>query len=83
MELKEGDVYMNEYRFSVYVTRNGEDWTAVCPDFPDCRTNGPTREEALSGLREVIRTFVEDGLGDDELPPCRHGRDACLLTVTC
>ena len=60
---------MNGYRFSVYVTRDGEGWAAVCPEFTDCRARGSTYEAALANLRDVISIFVEDGLGDDEPPP--------------
>ena len=57
------------YRFSAYVVRDGEGWAAHCPEFPDCRARGATYELALDNLRDVIQIFVEDGLGDDELPP--------------
>ena len=60
---------MNGYRFSVYVIRDDEGWAAVCPEFLDCRARGATYEAALANLRDVIQIFVEDGLGDDELPP--------------
>jgi predicted RNase H-like HicB family nuclease len=60
---------MNGYRFSAYVIRDNEGWVAHCPDFPDCRAHGETYELALSNLREAIRIYVEDGLGDDEAPP--------------
>jgi len=60
---------MNDYRFSVYVIRDREGWAAVCAEFPDCRARGATYEAALANLRDVISIFVEDGLGDDELPP--------------
>lgn len=60
---------MSSYRFSAYVIRDGEGWAAVCPEFPDCRSCGATYEAALASLRDLIRVFVEDGLGDDEPPP--------------
>lgn len=60
---------MNGYRFSVYAIREGEDWAANCPEFPGCRARGATYEDALANIRDVIRIFVEDGLGDDESPP--------------
>lgn len=60
---------MSGYRFSAYVIRNGEGWAAHCPEFPDCRARGATYELALANLRDVIQIFVEDGLGDDEMPP--------------
>ncbi len=54
------------YLLSVYVTRDGEGWSAFSPDFPECRVAGRTREDALAGLRDELRVRVEDGLGDDE-----------------
>jgi len=60
---------MSGYRFSAYVIRDSEGWAANCPDFPDCRARGATYELALDSLRDVIQIFVEDGLGDDEMPP--------------
>jgi len=63
------EVDMSGYRFSAYVVRDREGWAALCPEFPDCRARGATYEDALDNLRDVIRIFVEDGLGDDEAPP--------------
>ena len=63
------EVDMSGYRFSAYVVRDREGWVAHCPDFPDCRAMGATYEDALDNLRDVIRIYVEDGLGDDEAPP--------------
>jgi predicted RNase H-like HicB family nuclease len=63
---------MSGYRFSAYVIRDREGWAAHCPEFPDCRARGATYELALDNLRDVIRIYVEDGLGDDEQPP-QHG----------
>ena len=39
------------------------------PEFPDCRALGATYEQALANLRDLIRIYVEDGLGDDEPVP--------------
>lgn len=64
---------MSEYRFSAYVIRDRDGWVAHCPDFPDCRAHGATCELALEGLRELVRIYVEDGLGDDEAPPRPDG----------
>jgi predicted RNase H-like HicB family nuclease len=60
---------MSGYRFSAYVIRDVEGWTAVCPEFPDCRARGTTYEHALANLRDIIQVYVEDGLGDDEPVP--------------
>lgn len=69
----EVDMDMTGYRFNVYLTRDAEGWAAVCPDYPDCRARGASRLEAVENLGDVIAIFVEDGLGDDELPPRSEG----------
>lgn len=63
------EVDMSGYRFSAYAIRDTEGWVAVCPEFPDCRAHGVTYEQALENLRDIIRIYVEDGLGDDEPVP--------------
>ena len=73
---------MNDYRFSVYVIRDREGWAAVCAEFPDCRARGATYEAALANLRDVISIFVEDGLGDDELPPQHEELSFTTLGLT-
>lgn len=74
------EVEMSGYRFSAYVFRDGEGWVARCPDFPDCRALGTTCEAALANLRDAIQIFVEDGFGDDELPP--HHEDLSFTTLS-
>jgi predicted RNase H-like HicB family nuclease len=69
IDSKGTEVDMSGYRFSAYVIRDSEGWAAVCPEFPDCRAHGVTYEQALDNLRDVIRIYVEDGLGDDEPVP--------------
>jgi predicted RNase H-like HicB family nuclease len=50
----------------------GEDgwWVAECPSLPGCISQGKTREEAVSNIREAIDGYIlaleEDGL---EVPP--------------
>ncbi len=60
---------MNGYRFSVVIGRNEEGWAATCPEYPDCRANGPSYEETLAAIRAAIQIRVEDALGDDEPVP--------------
>jgi len=72
---------MSGYRFSAYVIRDREGWIAHCPEFPDCRARGETYELALDNLREVIRIYVEDGLGDDEAPPQRDNPSLPTLSL--
>jgi len=72
---------MSGYRFSAYVIRDREGWVAHCAEFPDCRARGVTYETALANLRGAIRIFVEDGLGDDELPPQHDGLSFTTLDL--
>jgi predicted RNase H-like HicB family nuclease len=46
----------------------GEDgyWVAECPSLPGCISQGSTKEEAISNIREAIKGYIEalreDGL---------------------
>ncbi len=46
----------------------GEDnfWVAECPSLPGCVSQGQTKEEAISNIREAIQGYIaaleEDGL---------------------
>lgn len=46
----------------------GEDeyWVAECPSLPGCITQGRTKEEAISNIKEAIRGYIavfeEDGI---------------------
>ena len=52
----------------------GEDgnWVAECPSLPGCVSQGATREEALTNIREAIEGYIkaleEDGI---TVPPER------------
>ena len=72
---------MSGYRFSAYVIRDSVGWAAHCPEFPDCRARGGTYELALDNLRDIIQIFVEDGLGDDEMPPQHDGLAFTTLSL--
>ena len=47
----------------------GEDgyWVAECPSLPGCLSQGTTREEAISNIREAIRLHIAT-LEEDKLP---------------
>ena len=47
----------------------GEDgyWVAECPSLPGCVSQGRTREEAISNIKEAIQGYVA-ALEGDELP---------------
>jgi predicted RNase H-like HicB family nuclease len=60
----------------------GEDgyWVAECPSLPGCVSQGKSREEAISNIKEAIEGYVR-ALQDDELsvPPERF--EAILVAV--
>lgn len=56
----------------------GEDgwWVAECPSLPGCVSQGRTKEEALTNIREAIAAYVE-ALAEDGLPvPVAPGPEA-------
>ena len=60
----------------------GEDgyWVAECPSLPGCISQGKTREEAISNMREAINGYIA-ALQDDRLavPPERF--EALLVAI--
>ncbi len=70
---------MNSYRFSILMSRDGQDWVAACSEFPGCEARGSSYEEALANIREVIRVWIEDGFGDDE--PVPQSVETCFAAV--
>lgn len=47
----------------------GEDgyWVSECPSLPGCISQGKTREEAISNIKEAIEGYVK-ALEEDNLP---------------
>jgi predicted RNase H-like HicB family nuclease len=47
----------------------GEDgyWVAECPSLPGCVSQGQTKEEAISNIKEAIQGYIA-ALEDDQLP---------------
>jgi predicted RNase H-like HicB family nuclease len=64
------------------VIYRGEDqmWVAECPSLPGCISQGATREEALTNIKEAIDLYVET-LVDDRLPVPPDTLDAMLVAV--
>ena len=60
----------------------GEDgyWVAECPSLPGCVSQGKTKEEAISNIREVIDGYIV-ALEEDHLliPPKRF--EAVLVAI--
>ena len=60
----------------------GEDgyWVAECPSLPGCISQGKTREETISNIREAIKAYVR-ALEEDKLDVPEERFEALLLAV--
>ncbi len=60
----------------------GEDgyWVAECPSLPGCISQGKTREEALTNIKEAIQGYVA-ALEEDSLPVPEENFEAMLVAV--
>lgn len=60
----------------------GEDgyWVAECPSLPGCVSQGRTRQEVISNIREAIRGYL-DALEADGLRAATDYFELVLVTV--
>jgi predicted RNase H-like HicB family nuclease len=60
----------------------GEDgyWVAECPSLPGCVSQGKTKEEAVSNIKEAIKGYVA-ALEQDGLPVPEDRFEALLVAV--
>ena len=60
----------------------GEDgfWIAECPSLPGCISQGETREEAVTNIREAINLYIE-ALVEDRIPVPDDKFEALLVAV--
>lgn len=60
----------------------GEDgyWVAECPSLPGCVSQGKSREEAISNIREAIKGYVR-ALEEDKLSVPEERFEALLVAV--
>lgn len=60
----------------------GEDgfWVAECPSLPGCVSQGQTKEEALTNVREAIEGYIE-ALQEDSLPVPPEKFEAVTVVV--
>jgi predicted RNase H-like HicB family nuclease len=60
----------------------GEDqyWVAECPSLPGCVSQGRTREEAISNIREAIQGYIS-ALEEGQLPVPPDRFEALLVAV--
>ncbi len=61
---------------------SGEDgyWVAECPSLPGCISQGRTREEAITNIREAIQGYVA-ALEEDHLPVPEERFEALVVAV--
>jgi len=60
----------------------GEDgyWVAECPSLPGCISQGTSRDEAITNIKEAIEGYVE-ALQEDGLPVPAEKFEALLVAV--
>lgn len=60
----------------------GEDgyWVAECPSLPGCISQGKTRKQAITNIKEAIEAYVK-ALEDDGLPVPKERFEAQLLAI--
>jgi predicted RNase H-like HicB family nuclease len=60
----------------------GEDqyWVAECPSLPGCVSQGRSREEAISNIREAIQGYIS-ALEEDQIPVPPDRFEALLVAV--
>jgi len=60
----------------------GEDgyWVAECPSLPGCISQGKTRDEAISNIKEAIQGYIKT-LEQDGLPVPPEHFDSLLVAV--
>lgn len=60
----------------------GEDgyWVAECPSLPGCLSQGKTKEEAVTNIREAIRGYIA-ALEEDKLAVPEERFEAVLMAV--
>ena len=60
----------------------GEDgyWVAECPSLPGCISQGKTKEEAVTNIKEAIQGYIA-ALEEDHLPVPAEPFEAILVAV--
>ena len=60
----------------------GEDqyWVAECPGLPGCISQGKTKDDAISNIREAIEGYIA-ALEEDHLPVPPENIDTVLVAV--
>jgi len=64
------------------IVYTGEDgyWVVECPSLPGCISQGKTKEEAISNIREAIQAYIA-ALEEDHLPVPVERFEALVVAV--
>lgn len=70
------------YKVRQIILYPGEDdyWVAECPSLPGCISQGQTKEEAITNIREAIQGYIA-ALEEDGLPVPEDHFQAFLVAV--
>jgi predicted RNase H-like HicB family nuclease len=63
----------------VYPGKDGY-WVAECPSLPGCVSQGQTRDEAITNIKEAIHGYVT-ALQEDDLPVPAERFETVLVEV--
>jgi len=71
-----------EARMRQVIIYLGEDgyWVAECPSLPGCVSQGKTKEEAITNIRQAIQGYIA-ALEEDHLPVPEEHFEALLVAV--
>ena len=58
----------------------GEYWIAECPSLPGCVSQGKSKEEAITNIKEAIEGYVA-ALEEDNLPVPKEKFEAFLVAI--
>lgn len=60
----------------------GEDtyWVAECPSLPGCISQGSSKEEAITNIKEAIKGYIS-ALEEDNLPVPEESFETILVEV--
>ena len=68
--------YTKEVSYTVILERESDGgFVASVPSLPGCVTQGDSREEVLSNIREAIELYIEDCLDAGDPVPQEAGRE--------
>ncbi len=74
-------VAMSQYTRQVILYKDEDDyWVVECPSLKGCNSQGKTKEEALSNIKEAIAGYVT-ALKEDGLPVPEDNFETFLVVV--